>query len=49
VQVYLGAAIVVVSLEPSVVILPDEPVWIEFDQNKMHLFDGETTMALKAA
>ena len=35
--------------EPSVVILPDEPVWIEFDQNKMHLFDGETSMALKAA
>jgi multiple sugar transport system ATP-binding protein len=49
VQVYLGAAVVVVSLEPSVVTLPDEPVWIEFDQNKMHLFDGETTMALKAA
>ncbi|UVK46550.1 ABC transporter ATP-binding protein [Mesorhizobium sp. AR07] len=49
VQIYLGAAVVVVSLEPSVVIQPDEPVWIEFDQNKMHLFDGETTMALKAA
>ncbi len=49
VQVYLGGAVLVVSLEPSVVILPDEPVWIEFDQNKMHLFDGETTMALKAA
>jgi multiple sugar transport system ATP-binding protein len=49
VQVYLGAAVVVVSLEPSVAISPDEPVWIEFDQNKMHLFDGETTMALKAA
>ncbi len=49
VQVYLGDAVVVVSLEPSMVILPDEPVWIEFDQNKMHLFDGETTMALKAA
>ena len=38
-----------VSLEPSVVIQPDEPVWIEFDQDRMHLFDGETTMALKAA
>ena len=28
---------------------PDEPVWIEFDQDRMHLFDGETQMALKAA
>ena len=49
VQVYLGTAVVVVSLEPGIPISPDEPVWIEFDQNKMHLFDGETTMALKAA
>ena len=27
---------------------PDEQVWLEFDQERMHLFDGETEMALKA-
>ena len=46
VQVYLGAHIVIVSLDPSVVVKPDENVWIEFDQERMHLFDGETEMAL---
>jgi multiple sugar transport system ATP-binding protein len=48
VQVYLGAHIVIVSLDPSVVVKPDENVWIEFDQERMHLFDGETEMALAA-
>ena len=27
---------------------PDEQIWLEFDQERMHLFDGETEMALKA-
>jgi multiple sugar transport system ATP-binding protein len=49
VQVYLGASIVIVSLDPSVVVRPDEQVWVEFDQERMHLFDGETEMALAAA
>jgi multiple sugar transport system ATP-binding protein len=49
VQIYLGEAIVIVSLDPSVHVRPDESVWIEFDQERMHLFDGETEMALKAA
>ena len=48
-QISSDSEIVNISLEPSVVIQPDEPVWIEFDQDKMHLFDGQTTMALKAA
>ena len=26
---------------------PDDQVWLEFDQNRMHLFDGETELALK--
>ncbi len=34
---------------PNVAVAPDEPVWLEFDQERMHLFDGETEMALKAA
>src|SRR6218665_439971 len=46
VQLYLGESIVIVSLDPSVVVKPDENVWIEFDQNRMHLFDGATEMAL---
>jgi len=48
-QVFVDGEVVNISLDPSVVIQPDEPVWIEFDQDKMHLFDGQTTMALKAA
>jgi multiple sugar transport system ATP-binding protein len=49
VQVSVDSEMVNVSLDPSVVIQPDEAVWIEFDQDRMHLFDGATTMALKAA
>jgi multiple sugar transport system ATP-binding protein len=48
-QVYLGDSIVIVSVEPRVKLKPDQPVWIEFDQERMHLFDGETSMALKAS
>ena len=46
VQVYLGDHIVIVSLEPNVAVRADEPVWIEFDQARLHLFDGETQQAL---
>lgn len=48
-HIYLGTSIVVVSLEPQVAIRPDEPVWVEFDQEKIHLFDGATQLALAAA
>ena len=47
-QVYLGDSIIIVSVEPSVKLKPDQPVWIEFDQSRMHLFDGDTKMALQA-
>ena len=47
-QVFINGAVVNISLEPSVVIAPDETVWIEFDQARIHLFDGDTTMALAA-
>jgi multiple sugar transport system ATP-binding protein len=46
VQIYLGESIVIVSLDPSIDVEPDEPVWIEFDQERMHLFDAATEMAL---
>ena len=39
------ATIVVISPCPA----PDEPVWIEFDQERIHLFDGKTQQALAEA
>ena len=33
---------------PSIAVAPDEQIWLEFDQERIHLFDGETEMALKA-
>ena len=47
VQVFLSGAIVNISLPPTVDIGPDEQVWLEFDQKRMHLFDGETELALQ--
>jgi multiple sugar transport system ATP-binding protein len=48
-QVFINGALVNISVEPSVILTPDEKVFIEFDQDRMHLFDAETTMALQAA
>jgi multiple sugar transport system ATP-binding protein len=45
-QVFISGAVVNISVEPSVAIRPDETVFVEFDQERIHLFDGETTMAL---
>jgi multiple sugar transport system ATP-binding protein len=48
VQAFLSGAIVNVSVPPAIAVAPDEQIWLEFDQERMHLFDGETEMALKA-
>jgi multiple sugar transport system ATP-binding protein len=48
-HVRLGTPVVVVGVEPQVRIAPDEPVWLEFDQEKLHLFDGETQLSLSGA
>ena len=48
-QILVDGEVVNISLPPSFAIEPDEPVWLEFDQERLHLFDGETTRALKAA
>jgi multiple sugar transport system ATP-binding protein len=48
VQVFVADSVVNVSLEPTARIAPDDTVWVEFDQARMHLFDAETTLALKA-
>ena len=45
-HVYLGTALVVVSVAPDVKLAPDDQVWLEFDQENLHLFDGETKQAL---
>jgi multiple sugar transport system ATP-binding protein len=46
-HVYLGSSVVVVSIPPHVPVAPDDTVWIEFDQDKVHLFDGVTQQALR--
>ncbi|WEJ59229.1 ABC transporter ATP-binding protein [Devosia sp. FJ2-5-3] len=48
VQAFLAGAVVNISLPPSVMVEPDENVWLEFDQDRIHLFDGQTEMALSA-
>jgi len=48
VQAFLSGAIVNISLPPHVAVAPDEMVWLEFDQDRIHLFDGQTEMALRA-
>ncbi|MEO6012613.1 MAG: ABC transporter ATP-binding protein [Devosia sp.] len=48
VQAFLSGAIVNISLPPTVPVAADEKVWLEFDQERIHLFDGETEMALAA-
>jgi multiple sugar transport system ATP-binding protein len=48
VQAFLSGTVVNISLPPTVPVDPDEQVWLEFDQERMHLFDGETEMALAA-
>jgi len=48
VQAFLSGAIVNISVVPNIAITPDEHIWLEFDQERIHLFDGETEMALHA-
>ena len=45
-QVFVAGATVNVSVPPTFELSRDEPVFLEFDQDRMHLFDGETEMAL---
>ena len=48
VQAFLSGAIVNISVPPTVPVAPDEQIWLEFDQDRMHLFDGQSEMALRA-
>ncbi|MCA3260972.1 MAG: ABC transporter ATP-binding protein [Telmatospirillum sp.] len=48
VQAMLSGAIVNISVPPDVAVEADQPIWLAFDQDRMHLFDGATELALKA-
>jgi multiple sugar transport system ATP-binding protein len=48
VHITFGSASMVVSVTPDVHLEPDDKVWIAFDQQKLHLFDGKTKQALSA-
>src|SRR3954454_20579981 len=48
VQALLSGAVVNISVPPNIAIEPDEQIWLEFDQERIHLFDGATELALKA-
>ncbi len=45
-HVNLGSESIVVSVTPDVDLASDDSVWIDFDQDKLHLFDGQTQNAL---
>ncbi len=45
-HVYLGQAVVVVSVDPQLRLGADQPVWIGFDQNRLHFFDAATQQRL---
>ena len=47
-HVRLGGSEIVVSVPPEVRLRADDPVWIGFDQSRLHLFDGRTGLALPA-
>jgi multiple sugar transport system ATP-binding protein len=48
VHVQIGGATLVISVPPDVKLAADDQVHIAFDQNRLHLFDGETQQALRA-
>ncbi len=39
-HVYLGSALIVVSVPADVPLHPDDNVWVSFDQERVHLFEG---------
>jgi len=44
----LGETIIVVSVPPQLRLSINAPVWLGFDQNRLHLFDAKTSLALHA-
>jgi multiple sugar transport system ATP-binding protein len=48
VHVRLGEALIVASTEATFRANPDDPIWLEFDQEHLHLFDARTEEAILA-
>jgi multiple sugar transport system ATP-binding protein len=48
VHIRLGDLIIVGSADPEFHATADDPVWVTFDQSRMHLFDAQTEQALPA-
>jgi multiple sugar transport system ATP-binding protein len=46
-HIELGSATVIVSVPPGRALVPDQPVWLEPDQERLHLFDAGTQQALR--
>jgi multiple sugar transport system ATP-binding protein len=49
VHVRMATETIVVSVPPHAALAANQPVWIEFDQRKLHLFDAATGRALAPA
>jgi multiple sugar transport system ATP-binding protein len=48
-HVHVGASTIIVSSPPHIRLRPNESVWVTFDQERLHLFDAESGLALQAA
>jgi multiple sugar transport system ATP-binding protein len=46
VHIRLGNLVIVASAGSDFVAHPDDPIWLEFDQDHIHLFDAQTEQAL---
>jgi hypothetical protein len=44
-----GSAIIVASAQPEIRLRPEETVWIDFEQDWLHLFDGVTKRSSRVA
>ena len=49
VHVRLGAETVIASVPPHAQLVPNQPIWLAFDQEKLHLFDAATGSTLMAS
>ncbi len=42
----IGEHILAASVDPSIQISADEPIWVDFDQRNIHLFDAQSKATL---
>ncbi len=47
-HIRFGSDTIIVSVPPSVILGANAPVWIRLDQQRLHLFDAQTGLALSA-